>query len=112
TIIERDCLPIAPEFRHGTPQARHVHVLMQQGQRILGQLFPGLIQELEAHGAVYTDVTSDMLWLNPAGWTPRHVSGLEMLCASRTLIEWGVRQRLMNIQNVFVCAETDVQGLL
>lgn len=112
TIIERDRLPAEPEFRNGTPQARHVHVLMQQGQRILDQLFPGLIQELAARGAVHTDVTNDLLWLTPAGWTPRHVSGLEMLCASRTLIEWGVRTRVLGLANVSVLTETDVQGLL
>ena len=112
TMIERDRLPAQPEFRSGTPQARHVHVLMQQGQRILDRLFPGLLQTLVDQGAVMTDVTNDMVWLNPAGWTPRHVSGLEMLCASRTLIEWGVRQRVLAIANVAVMAETAVKGLI
>ena len=51
TIIERDRLPSGPDIRGGVPQARHVHVLLLRGTRLLERLFPGLDAELAAAGA-------------------------------------------------------------
>jgi len=51
TVIERDELPDAPEFRKGAPHARHAHGLLVRGQQIMEDLFPGLGEELWAKGA-------------------------------------------------------------
>jgi 2-polyprenyl-6-methoxyphenol hydroxylase-like FAD-dependent oxidoreductase len=50
TVVERDTLPDRPAHRRGIPQGRHVHVLLSRGIRILGELFPGLHDELAAAG--------------------------------------------------------------
>ena len=36
-LVERDRFPAGPEARKGVPQARHLHVLLQGGERILAQ---------------------------------------------------------------------------
>ena len=40
-VLERDCLPESAVSRPGTPQARHVHVMLAGGLRALGELLPG-----------------------------------------------------------------------
>src|SRR6516165_3686584 len=50
TIVERDRLPASGVDRRGVPQGRHAHALLPRGAQILGELFPGLLAELEADG--------------------------------------------------------------
>jgi 2-polyprenyl-6-methoxyphenol hydroxylase-like FAD-dependent oxidoreductase len=52
TMVERDALPDHPAQRKGVPQGRHLHNLYPRGAQILGELFPGLLDELVAAGAV------------------------------------------------------------
>jgi flavin-dependent dehydrogenase len=35
TVVERDEFPREPDYRPGTPQVRHVHILLVQGKQIL-----------------------------------------------------------------------------
>ena len=51
TLVERDRLPDGPEQRRGVPQGRHLHALLTTGSKTLGQLFPGLLDELVIAGA-------------------------------------------------------------
>ena len=50
TILERDRLPQDPTPCPGVPQSYHIHGLLNQGQRILEQLFPGLTASLIKKG--------------------------------------------------------------
>jgi phytoene dehydrogenase-like protein len=50
TLIERETLACSPEPRQAIPQGRHVHVLLDQGIRIVQQLFPDLVPDLIASG--------------------------------------------------------------
>src|SRR5579862_4637059 len=52
TIIERDELPEGAASRKGVPQGRHAHALLTSGRRVLEDLFPGLVDELLAGGAM------------------------------------------------------------
>src|SRR5690349_12539035 len=63
TVLERDALPVGPDPRKGTPQARHIHVLLTAGRRVLERMYPGLIQDLIAAGAEDYDAIGDMEWL-------------------------------------------------
>lgn len=114
TIIERDRLPDGPEFRAGIPQARHVHFLLLRGKSIVEQLFPGIVAELEAAGAVRLDWTQDCKIYSSPGWFLRFPSNAAyaMLGCSRTLLEWTVRHRLAAVSNVKVLAEREVTSLL
>lgn len=121
TIIERDWLPTRPVVRAGVPQARHLHHLLAAGRLALEELFPGIGAEVVAAGGHMVDVAADVAWLTPAGWAPRDPAGISTLLASRALIEWAVRQRLLALPNVrlverhaadgFVLRAGSVQGL-
>jgi 2-polyprenyl-6-methoxyphenol hydroxylase-like FAD-dependent oxidoreductase len=51
TVVERDVLPNGPEHRRGVPQDRHPHLLQVGGAHALDDLFPGILDELEAAGS-------------------------------------------------------------
>jgi 2-polyprenyl-6-methoxyphenol hydroxylase-like FAD-dependent oxidoreductase len=105
TIIERDRFPDQPTQRPGVPQSHHVHVLLQRGQQILEELFPGIEAELAAAGAPRMDAAADSIWLGLGGWAPRFDSGVTTCNSSRNLLEWTIRRRLTaNNRVVFVQA--------
>lgn len=112
TIIERDFLPREPVPRRGVPQSHHVHVLLMRGAIILEELFPGLHKELYAAGASQLDMAKDAAWLNPAGWGIRFNSGVMLLASSRSLLEWGIRQQLVQCPQVRFVTEAEVTSLL
>jgi 2-polyprenyl-6-methoxyphenol hydroxylase-like FAD-dependent oxidoreductase len=112
TILDRDRLPEGDELRAGVPQARHVHVLLLGGRRVMEQLFPGLENELRAAGAVFYDQGASVYSLFKTGWAPRVQSGLEFAACSRTLLESRIRRRVAAMANVEVQDERDVTDLL
>ena len=111
TVLERDQLPNGPDPRNGTPQARHIHVLLTAGRRVLERMFPGLIQDLVAAGAEDYDAVADVEWLSPAGLAVRFPSDIRLLGATRDLIEWGVRTRTAADTRIRVRTGVDVAGL-
>ena len=50
-LVERDRFPGGAEWRKGVPQARHVHVLLKQGERVVADYFPGICDELVREGS-------------------------------------------------------------
>jgi len=112
TLVERDLLPQSPDTRKGVPQARHVHVLLKQGERILADLFPGLVDELVAAGATTIDMARDTRWFYFGAWKARFTSEVVFLSQSRSFLEWQVRRRLTALPNVTIRPETDVRGLV
>ncbi len=112
TVIERDVLPEAPEFRAGVPQGRHLHALLAQGQRIMTQLFPGLEQDFAELGAPLMRWGLDTATFSTAGWVPRFDSGIQSNVVTRVALEYHVRRRLMQQHNVHILAQTDVRELL
>jgi 2-polyprenyl-6-methoxyphenol hydroxylase-like FAD-dependent oxidoreductase len=111
TIVERDQLPESPEFRHGVPQSRHIHVLLKRGLEVMEELFPGLEAELVTEGAVPV-AGADFLWLTAAGWASRFPGvRLQSLSMSRELIEWSVRKRVLHLPNVSLPGRRDATGL-
>lgn len=112
TLLERDQLPLQPSSRPGVPQAQHVHGLLLQGQQILEQLFPGLIDDLIEAGAIPLDWIADWKFFSIAGWLEQHDSGLRGICCSRLLLEWYLRQRLLNNRHFHLRAGCSAQGLL
>ena len=111
-LVDRDLSPAGPEPRRGTPQDRHVHILLAGGQRALDGLFGGMTSELAVAGAAPFDITESMLWLSPLGWVPRFRSGITLYPCSRHLLEWRVRERVDALSNVRVVPGHAVVGLL
>jgi flavin-dependent dehydrogenase len=112
TIVERDSLPDGPAFRKGVPQSRHLHVLLSSGRTVLGQLFPGIDEELSAAGAIPVEWPRDVLWLTARGWCTRFTTDIRILCASRELLEWSVRRRLAALDRVRFLTGHEVTGLI
>lgn len=113
TLVERDHYPDEPAFRAGTPQSRHVHVLLARGRQILEELFPGITAELEARGATRADMLGDMAYCQGATWLPRLPSDLWTLLCGRALLEWQIKRALTaRWPNVRVLQGHEVVGLV
>ncbi|AKT37818.1 uncharacterized protein CMC5_019610 [Chondromyces crocatus] len=100
TIIERDVISTEPAPRKGVPQARHVHVLLARGLDVLGELFPGVGDELAAAGAERIDFGTDMRWQSFGTWKVCFPRGLRCSFQSRALLEAVVRRRALALDGV------------
>jgi 2-polyprenyl-6-methoxyphenol hydroxylase-like FAD-dependent oxidoreductase len=112
TVLERDTLPNGPDIRAGVPQARHLHVLLPRGRRILEQYFPGITLELVTEGAEILDIANDVAWLTPQGWGVRFPSEFEGVTSTRSLLDHIVRSRLKRVPNVEIIESCDVTSLV
>ena len=110
TLVERDEYPDGPSSRKGTPQARHVHVLLKQGEAAIESIYPGLFDEIEAAGGQRVDTAGDARWHYHGGWKARFESGIEMVSQSRGLLEWTLRRRVFALANTAL-VNGDVLGL-
>ena len=112
TIIERDHLPDAPDFRAGVPQARHAHTLKPRGQAILEQLFPGLSNELVSNGAILVDPTTEMAYFSAGSWhRPTNRIAVKSTASSRPLLESSIYRRLAAHAAVTILQDHEVGGL-
>jgi 2-polyprenyl-6-methoxyphenol hydroxylase-like FAD-dependent oxidoreductase len=112
TIIERDAERIAASFRAGAPHARRPHLLMLRGQRILDRLFPGLVDDLRARGAVAMNVGRELNWFVFGSWRPSYDSQMVVTGCSRPLLELAIAQRLAANPKVHFIYHSQVTGLL
>lgn len=112
TVVERDHFPEEPTPRKGVPQARHIHILLVRGQRILSRFFPNLEEEMAAAGAAPVNWSLDAAMLLATGWSPRYESDLVSYVCSRDLLDWLIRCRLAQNQRVHFLLGRQVSGLL
>ena len=109
TLIERDRLPDAPDFRRGVPQSHHAHSLPVRGQMILEQQFPGLLADLIAGGAQPINGGSEMAYFIAGKWHEvKHHSALVSMTCSRPLLDTTIYHRLLALPNVEVVQEQEV----
>ncbi|HWL68401.1 MAG TPA: FAD-dependent monooxygenase [Geminicoccus sp.] len=112
-ILERDAEPLDGQPRPGVPQGRHPHLLLCGGMNALSTLFPGLVQDLHAAGAVPLDVGRDLqLELPEVGALPRRELGLATFSMTRPLLEQALRRRVTHRGNVEIRYRTRVIGIL
>lgn len=117
TVVERDELPGGPAHRRGVPQGRHVHGLLGSGSEVLGQLFPGILDELATAGAnVVDDGDLSRIWLRFNGHDLNRscsfAKPMTSYLASRPFLEAHVRRRVWAIGNVTVLDDHDVVKLI
>jgi 2-polyprenyl-6-methoxyphenol hydroxylase-like FAD-dependent oxidoreductase len=113
TVVERDPLPDTVQSRRGVPQGRHAQVLLPSGAQVIGELFPGLLDELEAGG---TPVIRDFAEV-------RFSPGGHLLClkgrpvapvfyqASRPYLEDHLRARVRALPTVDIVDRCEAVGL-
>ena len=116
TVVERDVLPETVVNRRGVPQGRHGHLLLSRGSQVLGELFPGFLDELAAAGApvLGRDDNLSKMYLSHGGHLfPRsgRFNDIQLVLPSRPLLELHVRRRLRAVANVTVLEGHDVVEL-
>jgi 2-polyprenyl-6-methoxyphenol hydroxylase-like FAD-dependent oxidoreductase len=111
-LIDRDVLPDQPGPRKAVPQARHLHALLAGGLAAMEDLLPGLTAELERRGSPRGDLQAELYWYNDGYELAPAVSGLEILGASRPLLEYVIRRRVTALPNVGLRSPCEVTGLL
>jgi 2-polyprenyl-6-methoxyphenol hydroxylase-like FAD-dependent oxidoreductase len=100
TVVDRDMLPMGDELRKGVPQAVHAHGLLASGCRVMNDIFPGMMEELEARGAPVGDIVGDFVWFQYGRWKLRRDLGLRGITVSRPCLEAAVRRRVKALPNV------------
>jgi len=112
-VLERDTLPSEPVSRPGTPQAKHVHVLLAGGLQALESLFPGVEGDLQRAGAVPVRAGLDIRIERP-GFDPfpQRDAGFHSYSMSRDLLEHTVRQRAARHDNVELRSACRVLAIL
>jgi 2-polyprenyl-6-methoxyphenol hydroxylase-like FAD-dependent oxidoreductase len=112
TILERDTYPESPSFRPGVPQGHHAHQFLVRGQRTIEEFFPGFASRLLSHGAIEIDFAQDCVYNFGYGNSPRFSSHLRGLLCSRLLIEWQLRQDLLQDARFRLRERCEVVGLI
>ncbi len=112
TIVDRDIFPTTPEHRKGVPQSYHAHALLASGQYIISQLFPGILDDLRADGALSLSDVVSFVFVTAAGKLPSLKQPGEFIAFSRYLLEWHVRDRLSQRPGIRIIPNTEVIGLV
>src|SRR4051794_22823828 len=107
-VLDRDDLPREPATRGAVPQGRHTHGLLDRGRELLEGWFPGLTDDLVAQGARLGDPGESGVWWFGRAPLARASTDLKMLLVSRPLLEWYVRQRLLQDGRVEIREDSSV----
>jgi 2-polyprenyl-6-methoxyphenol hydroxylase-like FAD-dependent oxidoreductase len=110
-IVEADTRWDKKTPRIRIPQGHHAHILLESGQRVLEQLFPGLIDELIQDGSVVTDLTNDFAWFHFGKWKRRFPGGIRGVQQTRPFLEWHINRRLKEVPNIHSQYDTLVTNL-
>lgn len=111
TVIDRDTLPEEVEPRTGVAQSRHAHGLVARGFEIFESLFPGLQEDLLERGVVPGDFNSSINWYMGGELLAPGESGLISLPATRPTLEFVVRERVSELENVTIRDRVEASDL-
>lgn len=113
-VLDRDVLPDGPENRRGVPQGQHAHLLMAGGLTAMEALLPvGVRDRLVEAGAHEIPLGNGMLALTPDGWFQRwRYNGPHMITCTRALLDWVVREALLECMPNVTIQQATVEGLL
>lgn len=110
-IVERDAKPTNTDPRKGVPQGHHIHVLLNRGEQILDELFPGFTTALREKGSVIATLGEDVRWYLAGRWMPSFDGGMLSFFQSRPFLEEILRGFVARIPNIRFSYETVVEGL-
>ena len=113
TLVERDDLPDRPTSQAGVPHGAATPSPAAGRPGGPGAAGPGVRRRPGGGRGGAIGLPADLLWLTPAGWMTRfppcdrHV----FMSASRELIEWTFRRRVLEAPQVVVRSGLEVRGL-
>ncbi|GAA2332006.1 NAD(P)/FAD-dependent oxidoreductase [Streptomyces violaceusniger] len=111
TVVERDAYPEGPQARKGMPHARHTHLFLGTGVRAMESVIPGTLAMLLAAGARRVEMPAEVAVHTKHGWIPRTRHSEFILCCSRDLVDWAVREQVLHDERITVLQNTDVVEL-
>ncbi|MCX4849547.1 NAD(P)/FAD-dependent oxidoreductase [Streptomyces sp. NBC_00893] len=111
TVVERDVYPEGPRARKGVPQARHTHLFLGTGVRAMESLIPGTLAKLLAAGARRVEMPAEVGVFAKDGWIRRARHDEFILCCSRDLIDWAVRDQVLRDERITVRRGAEVVAL-
>lgn len=109
-LIERDYIHDRPVSRKGAPQARHGHILLASGARVIGALFPEIAADMPGAGCHEVDAGEDLRWFHFGVWKKRVAVGVRLFLVNRMTFEHALRRQLARRANVEVLDDTEVLG--
>ncbi|MCA9690794.1 MAG: FAD-dependent monooxygenase [Myxococcales bacterium] len=108
-VLEKDKLPDRPMKRKGVPQAKHGHLLLARGARIIQAMLPDL-PDMATIGAEPRDIAQTR-WRHHGVWKARFDSDLTVYLVNRIEFEHGVRKAVAAIPNIDIRAPFEVAAL-
>ncbi|GHF03852.1 NAD(P)/FAD-dependent oxidoreductase [Streptomyces morookaense] len=111
-VVERDRLPDTARARRGVPQARHAHLMMSGGARVVETLLPGAAERWLAAGARRISLPTGLVSLLAQGWLPRWPEMEYLIACSRDLLDAVVRELVLARPGITLHEGAEAAGLL
>ncbi|MGV9270633.1 FAD-dependent oxidoreductase [Kitasatospora sp. NPDC003701] len=111
-VLERDEVDEDTGVHPHAPQGSHAHAMLAKGAEVLETLFPGLRAEMLDLGAPVYDYGERLSFLQPAGYAPRHRTGVLIQSFTREELERRLRRRVLALPGVTFLASARCEGLL
>lgn len=119
TVVDRDVLRQGLRNRRGVPQGSHSHLMLSRCSRIMGELFPGFLNDLLTDGVpAWADGDLSKLDVSFAGRAMVRTGKLRDPAAnaqyypSRPFLEFCVRQRVWALPNVTILDGFDAADVI
>jgi 2-polyprenyl-6-methoxyphenol hydroxylase-like FAD-dependent oxidoreductase len=112
TVVDRDLAPGPDACRRGASQGRHAHNLLPKGAQLIEEIFPGILGEMVADGAVLADLLAGYRFHVAGKELPQVSIGAKSVHATRPFYEEHLRRRLLDRDGVRLLLGADVVGVV
>jgi 2-polyprenyl-6-methoxyphenol hydroxylase-like FAD-dependent oxidoreductase len=99
-LLDKEDLTIDVSARKAVPQGNHAHIILTPMYRALQRFFPGLVDDLAAHGAVICDAGRDARVLIYKKTLANGNTGQPIIGSTRPFFEHHLRQHVSAIAGV------------
>ncbi|MFI9045963.1 FAD-dependent oxidoreductase [Streptomyces sp. NPDC053427] len=110
-VLEQDPLDEHRGTHPHVPQGYHAHAMLAKGAEVLEKFFPGLRTEMQEIGAPVFDYGEHISFLLPAGFAPRHRTGVKIQTFTRDELERRLRDKVLALPEVTFLPSTRCDGL-